>query len=90
MKPPLHACLVWFAVLAALCTLAGCAQTVVDAKGFRTQANVSHVEYRRTADGAVSLVMDGVNHSTPTRAGGSVAGTIGSAVVSGMTAAAAF
>lgn len=69
----------------------GCAFTRVKENGqevFYTQANAKHLIVR-TARGS-TLEIDGLNHSTPTRAGGSVAGTIGSAAVSGITAAAAF
>lgn len=68
---------------------AGCAQTVVyrNCKPIlKTQANAKSLVFRQ---GDTYLRIDGLNHSTPTRAGGSVAGTIGTSIVSGITAAAA-
>ncbi len=60
--------------------LCGCASTSVYRDGKRilfTQANATHLEFRQ---GDTSLVIDGMDHSTPTRAGGSVAGTIGASL----------
>lgn len=72
--------------------LPGCQTTVYrDGKPIlRTQANAKRVEFHQDAKGATSLVIDGLNHSVPTRAGGSVAGTVGTSIVSGISAAAGF
>lgn len=57
----------------------GCAQTSVYKNGqrvFATQANASLVVFHQ---GDTDLRIEGLNHSTPTRAGGSVIGTAGTA-----------
>lgn len=59
----------------ALFYLTGCASTTVYKDGepvFFTQSNARVVDFR---NGDVSLHIEGLNHSTPTRAGGSVIGT---------------
>lgn len=88
MKPPLGAFVLVVISLLALCLLAGCS-TKADRNGFTTYVNFKRMEYRNDGRGAFSFVGEGVNHSTPTRAAGSVVGTAGSAIVSGITAAAA-
>jgi len=64
-------------IIPLLCAaLSACAYTRVAEGGktvFITQANATEVEFR-SANGSY-LHMRGVNHSTPTRAGGSVVGT---------------
>lgn len=68
--------------------LTSCAQTSVYRNGqcvFRTQANASLVVFHQ-AD--TDLRIEGLNHSTPTRAGGSVIGTTGTALVGVATAVA--
>lgn len=55
--------------------LAGCAQTTVFRNGqpiLKTQANAKLLVFQR---GDTYLRIEGLNHSTPTRAGGSVIGT---------------
>jgi len=66
----------------------GCAFTEVSdpktgKRVFYTQADATNITY--TGPG-YSFHADRLNHSTPTRAGGSVAGTISSGFVSGVTA----
>lgn len=54
----------------------GCAFTEVRENGktvFRTQMNCAYMEYRSPSRSV--LIVHGMNHSTPTRAGGSVLGT---------------
>jgi hypothetical protein len=56
--------------------LIGCASTTVSEGGhkvFTTQMNCAEMEYRSPAGSY--LRVRGMNHSTPTRAGGSVLGT---------------
>lgn len=68
---------------------AGCSTTVRNSQGvtvLKTYANADIIAFKQ---GDTSLYMKKMNHSTPTRAGGSVVGTAGSAIVSGITAAAA-
>lgn len=68
---------------------AGCASTTVYRNGqpiLKTQANAKSLVFRQ---GDTYLRIDGLDHAGPTRAGGSVAGTIGTSIVSGITAAAA-
>lgn len=50
-----------------------CAGTFASGERFYTQANADYVEWH--GGGKPVLIMHGVNHSTPTRAGGSVMGT---------------
>ncbi len=60
---------------AAAILLVGCAQTSVYRNGkcvLRTQANAKLVVFHQ---GDTDLRIEGLNHSTPTRAGGSVIGT---------------
>lgn len=64
----------------------GCAQTSVYRNGqcvFRTQANASLIVFHQ-AD--TDLRIEGLNHSTPTRAGGSVIGTASAGATSLATA----
>ncbi len=64
----------------------GCAQTTVFRNGqpiLRTQANASLVVF---SQGDTALRIEGMNHSTPTRAGGSVIGTTGTAAAGVATA----
>lgn len=68
----------------------GCASTSIYENGrkvFTTQANANELSYV-SAQGS-TLKVSGLNHSTPTRAGGSAIGTAGTAIVSGITAAVA-
>ncbi len=85
-SPSVLATIVWIASALLLAfVFAGCASTSVYRGGqkiFTTQADAGQLEFH---DGGTSLTVQGLNHSTPTRAGGSVIGTAGSAV----TAAAA-
>lgn len=71
-----------------LCFLfVGCAQTQVREAGkvvFTTQMNCASMSYRSAAGS--TLTVTGMNHSTPTRAGGSVIGTTGTALVGVATA----
>lgn len=58
-----------------------CASTEVRENGrvvFKTQMNCAYMEYQSPSRSR--LIVHGMNHSTPTRAGGSVIGTIGTAV----------
>jgi hypothetical protein len=58
----------------------GCASTSVFKNGQKilfTQANANSLEFRQ---GDTFLKIEGLNHSTPTRAGGSVIGTTGTAL----------
>lgn len=64
-----------------------CASTSVSENGrtvFRTQMNCAYMEYRSPAGSR--LVVHGMNHSTPTRAGGSVIGTAATGATSLATA----
>ena len=65
----------------------GCSTTLVGHNGtrFRTYANASTMDV--TLDGA-RMAATGLNHSTPTRAGGSVAGTVAAGVAGVLTAGA--
>lgn len=66
--------------------LTGCAQTQVFRNGkcvFKTQANASLVVFHQ-AD--TDLRIEGMNHSIPTRAGGSVVGTAATGAASIATA----
>lgn len=61
--------------------LIGCAGTQVRENGkivFRTQMNCAEMEFRSPAGSY--LKVRGMNHSTPTRAGGSLIGTTGAAM----------
>ncbi len=70
-----------------LCTsLSACAHTVVKKNGqtiLDTQANADLLEF---AQGDTTLRIVKLNHSTPTRAGGSVIGTTGTAATGIATA----
>lgn len=76
MKP-----LLFFLLVA---SLTGCARTSATAERFHTQANVDYVEWHGGKN--PRLIMRGVNHSTPTRAGGSLIGTAGAAGAGVITA----
>lgn len=58
--------------------LIGCAHTKATAEYVDIQANCSYVEWH--GGPRPSLIMRDVNHSTPTRAGGSLIGTTGAAM----------
>ncbi len=78
-------------LLAALLAFAltACASTTVYRNGKRvlnTQANASLLVFHQ---GDTDLRIEGLNHSTPTRAGGSVIGTAGTALTGIVTAVAA-
>jgi hypothetical protein len=64
-------------ILLILClATVGCAHTEVRENGatvFKTQMNAKRLTYRSPAGSYLSV--EGMNHSTPTRAGGSVLGT---------------
>lgn len=72
MKPPISAHIICLIILAAVCyALAGCAQTKVREGGktvFSTQANADELEYRSPAGSYLHI--RGLDHSTPTLAGG--------------------
>lgn len=73
-------CILGGLALLAVAFLSGCASTNVYRGGRKilsTQADAAQLEFR---DGNTSLKVVGLNHSTPTRAGGSVVGTAGTAV----------
>lgn len=77
-------------VLVPILLLPACAETEVRESGhvvFKTQADVQHLEFTTKAS---HLVMNGVNHSIATAAGGqaftSGANSIGTTVVSGILA----
>ncbi len=64
-----------------------CAGTRVSENGktvFYTQMNCAYMEYRSPAGSR--LIVHGMNHSTPTRAGGSVIGTAATGATSLATA----
>lgn len=68
-------------VILATAALSGCAQTAAYKDGrciFRSQANAKLITFRN-AD--IELRVEDLDHSTPTRAGGSVVGTTGAAVM---------
>lgn len=65
--------------------LSGCAGTYVSGKCLYTQANADYIEWHGGANPSFKAYK--INHSTPTRAGGSVLGTVGSSIVAGITAA---
>lgn len=78
-----------YLILPLALVLSSCAHTIVRKNGrviLDTQANARLLVFKQ---GDTYLYIDGLNHSTPTRAGGSVVGTAGTAIVSGITAAAA-
>lgn len=62
-----------------LCLLSGCA-TYASKERVAVYSNADYVEWHGGEN--PSLVMRGVNNSTPTRAGGSVVGTAGSSLAS--------
>lgn len=64
-----------YALLILCLLIVGCAQTTVYRNGqpiLKTQANAKLLVFRQ---GDTFLRIEGLNHSTPTRAGGSVLGT---------------
>jgi hypothetical protein len=74
------------ALAALFSMLAGCASTTVYRDGkpiLKTQADAKSLAF---SQGDTSLKVVGLNHSTPTRAGGSVIGTTGTAVAGAATA----
>lgn len=75
MKPEPYRLLLLCLIAFVAMLLTSCAQTQVYRNGqcvFKTQANASLVVFHQ-AD--TDLRIEGMNHSTPTRAGGSVIGT---------------
>lgn len=70
--------------------LPSCATTIVREKGqvvLAIQANAKRVHYQSPAGSVLDI--DELNHSTATRAGGSVIGTIGSSIMGMMVTGAA-
>lgn len=66
-------------LLLSLCLpFCSCAHTKATAEYVDIQANCSYVEWH--GGSRPSLIMRDVNHSTPTRAGGSLIGTTGAAL----------
>ncbi len=61
-----------------------CAGTYASSKCVYTQADCEYLEWH--GGPRPSLMMRGVNHSTPTRAGGSVLGTVAMGAASIITA----
>lgn len=78
---PLEGMLIRIALACLFSALAGCASTTVrNASGqtiLHTQADAQDLEFHQ---GDTSLHVVRLDHSTPTRAGGSVIGTTGTAV----------
>ncbi len=72
-----------------LCALVGCAETTVYGMNgnpvFKTQANMTGMEYTRAADGAIRWTAVKVDHSGPTTAGGNA---VSKGILAGGTAVA--